>query len=250
MNAFMSIYHDWSLSLEPVHFQAGHSWSGSGQEFNRLKLKGLYRCVRRTYIFPIAFHWENFMSVYFIPLFTLPVIINELGEYLTRGGDRVKIDRASTRHEFGCVGSYVACGTAEKWHMSGRILATSETKNDIVRKASSEGAQVLAQAETSVADQATTANAIIGVQAPHASWEQKIRAIKRAAEAVGPRAVREVHRNLAEGVEHMEYKDYSEFDCSCEQEYIFGEAFHLIEELRLPFDEVLKIVMTEDSQVA
>ncbi|WP_223508761.1 MULTISPECIES: hypothetical protein [unclassified Pseudomonas] len=46
----------------------------------------------------------------------------------------------------------------------------------------------------------------------------------------------------------MTYKDFEEFDCSCEQEYIFGEAVHLIEELELPFDEALKVVMTEDSQ--
>ncbi len=181
------------------------------------------------------------MSVYFIPLFSLPVIINEPGEYLTRGGDRVTIDRASTRHEFGCVGSYVACGTAEKWHMSGRILATSQTQNDIVRKASSEGAH---------AGEAATANSTISAQAPHASWEQKIKAIKRAAEGLGQQAVREVNRNLAEGVEHMTYKDFEEFDCSCEQEYIFGEAVHLIEELDLPFDAALKVVMAEESQTA
>lgn len=69
--------------------------------------------------------------------------------------------------------------------MSGRILATSETRNDIVRKASSEGAQVSAQIETSVAGEAATANETIGVQAPHASWEQKIKAINRAVEGVG-----------------------------------------------------------------
>lgn len=80
------------------------------------------------------------MSVYFIPLFTLPDIIDAPGEYLTRGGDRVMIDCASTRHNYGCVGSYLVCGTAEKWHKSGRILATSETRNDIVCKAPCEAA--------------------------------------------------------------------------------------------------------------
>ena len=188
------------------------------------------------------------MSVYFIPLFTLPDIIDAPGEYLTRGGDRVMIDRASTRHDYGCVGSYVACGTADKWHKSGRILATSETRNDIVQKAPSEGAQVSAQAGPNGVSESVMANETIGVQASLPTWAQKIKAIKRAAETVGQRAVREVNRNLAEGVEHMEYKDFEEFDCSCEQEYIFGEAVHLIEELDLPFDEALKVVMTEDSQ--
>ena len=166
------------------------------------------------------------MSIYFIPLFTLPVIINEPGEYITRGGDRVTIDRASTRHDFGCVGSYVACGTAEKWHLSGRILATSETRNDVVRKASSVGAQMAAQEDSTFAGDTATANGPLGVQAPNASWEQKIKAIKRAAEAVGEQAAREVNRNLAEGVEHMTYKDFREFACTSEQEYIFGEAVH------------------------
>jgi predicted nucleic acid-binding protein len=189
---------------------------------------------------------EKYVSIYFIPLFTLPVIINEPGEYLTRGGDRVTIDRASTRHDYGCVGSYVACGTAEKWHKSGRILATSETSNDVVCKASCEAAPAHAAiaAEVAVADETND------VQVPQATWAQKIKAIRRAAEGVGKRAIREVNRNLAEGVEHMEYKDFSEFDCSCEDEYIYGEAVHLIEELNLPFDDALKVVMAEDSKTA
>jgi hypothetical protein len=175
------------------------------------------------------------MSVYFIPLFTLPDIIDAPGEYLTRGGDRVMIDRASTRHDYGCVGSYVACGTAEKWHKSGRILATSETRNDVVGKASCEAAM---------------ADVTNGVQFPQATWAQKIKAIRMAAEGLGKRALREVNRNLAEGVEHMEYKDFREFACTCEDEYIFGEAVHLIEELNLPFDEALKVVMAEDCHAA
>ena len=47
------------------------------------------------------------------------------------------------------------------------------------------------------------------VQVPQATWAQKIKAIKRAAEAVSKRAIREVNRNLAEGVEHMEYKAWT-----------------------------------------
>jgi hypothetical protein len=186
------------------------------------------------------------MSAYFVPLITLPIIINEPGEYHTRGGDRVTIDRASTGHDYGCVGSYVKCGRADKWHKSGRILATSETLNDVVSKASCEAASVRAQ--TNAVAEVTMAREAIGVQIPQATWAQKIKAIKRAAEGVGQRAVGEVNRNLAEGVEHMEYKDFREFDCSSEQEYIFGEAVHLIEELDLPFDDALKVVIAEDSQ--
>lgn len=88
------------------------------------------------------------------------------------------------------------------------------------------------------------------VQVPQATWAQKIKAIRKAAEGVGKRAIREVNRNLAEGVEHMEFKDFQEFDCASEDEYIFGEAVHLIEELNLPFDDALKVVLAEDSQTA
>jgi len=79
-----------------------------------------------------------------------------------------------------------------------------------------------------------------------ATWAQKIKAIKLAAEVMGKSDIRAVNRNLAEGVEHMEYKDFTEFDCSCEDEYIFGEAVHLIDELELPFDEALKAVLSAD----
>lgn len=75
------------------------------------------------------------MSIYFIPLFCLPVIINEPGEYITRSGDKVTVETASTRHDLGCVGNYTACGTKEKWHNTGRTHATRETGNDIVRRA-------------------------------------------------------------------------------------------------------------------
>lgn len=84
-----------------------------------------------------------------------------------------------------------------------------------------------------------------------ATWAQKIRAIGIAAANVSDEQAREravllVKRNLAEGVEHMTYKDFNEFDCSCEEQYIFGEAVHLIEELNLPFNEALNSVLHED----
>lgn len=75
------------------------------------------------------------MSAYFAPLVSLPVVIDDSGEYITRSGERVYIERASSRHDFGCVGHYADCGTSERWHKSGRILAASETPNDIVRRA-------------------------------------------------------------------------------------------------------------------
>lgn len=75
------------------------------------------------------------MSAYFVPLISLEVVIDGIGEYLTRGGDRVRVDGASTRNDFECTGYYVSCGTREGWHRSGRTHATSETRNDIVKRA-------------------------------------------------------------------------------------------------------------------
>lgn len=75
------------------------------------------------------------MSVYFYPLITKPIIVDGPGDYLTRCGERVSISSVSTKHDFGCRGQYLACGTAERWHKSGRIMATSETANDIVSRA-------------------------------------------------------------------------------------------------------------------
>ncbi|WP_274644292.1 hypothetical protein [Pseudomonas serbica] len=74
-------------------------------------------------------------SGYFASLVTLRDIITAPGEYLTRRGERVVIDKVSSHHDFNCFGSYVDCGTAERWHKTGRIRATSETLNDIVRRA-------------------------------------------------------------------------------------------------------------------
>lgn len=71
-------------------------------------------------------------SAYFVPLVFLPVIIDKPGQYLTRCGETVTVHMVSTRHDFGCRGTY-SNGTAEGWHRSGRILADRETENDIVR---------------------------------------------------------------------------------------------------------------------
>ena len=43
----------------------------------------------------------------------------------------------------------------------------------------------------------------------------------------------------------MTYKDFKEYNCSCEEEYVFGEAMHLIDERELPFDEALAEVKVD-----
>ncbi|MEX6780467.1 hypothetical protein [Pseudomonas aeruginosa] len=74
-------------------------------------------------------------SAYFASFILLDVIIDGPGEYLTRGGERVTIDQASTRHDFGCSGRYSGCNTQDHWHKSGRLSASSQSKNDIVARA-------------------------------------------------------------------------------------------------------------------
>ena len=68
---------------------------------------------------------------YYLPLLTLPTIVTGPGSYLTRNGATVTIESASTRNDLRCYGAY-SNGVREGWHKSGRILATSETANDIV----------------------------------------------------------------------------------------------------------------------
>lgn len=72
-------------------------------------------------------------SAYFAPLVTLPTVIDGPGAYVTRCGETVLIDAASSKHCFGCRGVYENGGIADSWHRSGRILASRETANDIVR---------------------------------------------------------------------------------------------------------------------
>lgn len=72
-------------------------------------------------------------SAYFAPLVLLPVIVTEPGRYQTRRGESVVIESVSRRHDFRCVG-YYGEDILEGWHKSGRVLATSETDNDIVKK--------------------------------------------------------------------------------------------------------------------
>ena len=72
-------------------------------------------------------------SAYFAPLVLLATVIDSAGQYRTRSGDVVTINSFTARHSFGCGGSY-ASGIAERWHKSGRILASRETVNDIIEK--------------------------------------------------------------------------------------------------------------------
>lgn len=72
-------------------------------------------------------------SAYFAPLVTLPVVIAEAGDYVTRIGQRVTVEHVSTKHDFGCTGYYHdADWTREKWHKSGRIFATCVSHCDVV----------------------------------------------------------------------------------------------------------------------
>jgi hypothetical protein len=75
-------------------------------------------------------------SAYFASLVLLEVIIDAPGEYLTRSGEQVTIEKASSRHDFGCIGRYAGCGTQDRWHKSGRLFAGQLSGNDIVSRAS------------------------------------------------------------------------------------------------------------------
>lgn len=74
-------------------------------------------------------------QAYFAPLVVMPDLITGPGKYVTRSGETVSVDAVSGHGgEFGCRGSY-ADGTRERWHRSGRLLASREMDNDIVRQA-------------------------------------------------------------------------------------------------------------------
>lgn len=70
-------------------------------------------------------------SAYFAPLVLLPTIITKPGVYETRAGEKVQI-LVCRRDGFGCFGIY-SSGIHERFHQSGRIFATSESTNDIVK---------------------------------------------------------------------------------------------------------------------
>jgi len=74
-------------------------------------------------------------SPYFVPLISLPDIITESADYLTRAGEVVVIGEISKRHEFACVGHYRDQNKSDFWHKSGRLYAGVESQNDIVGRA-------------------------------------------------------------------------------------------------------------------
>jgi hypothetical protein len=73
-------------------------------------------------------------SAYFAPLVTAPIVITDPGQYVTRGGEVVMVNKVSQKNDFGCRGQYQN-GVRERWHRSGRIFAGQESMNDIVRRA-------------------------------------------------------------------------------------------------------------------
>ena len=72
-------------------------------------------------------------SADFASLVTLPAVIDAPGEYLTRAGEHVVLTETTTKHRFGCHGTY-PCGTPDHWHKSGRLYFGIECSNDIVSK--------------------------------------------------------------------------------------------------------------------
>jgi hypothetical protein len=70
---------------------------------------------------------------FFASLVALPDVITGPGQYVTRCGDIVTINSAGGRAaRFDCFGAY-SDGTRESWHRGGRIMASCQTANDIVR---------------------------------------------------------------------------------------------------------------------
>ncbi|MBI6727451.1 hypothetical protein YA0089_27930 [Pseudomonas viridiflava] len=84
-------------------------------------------------------------------------------------------------------------------------------------------------------------------QAVQATWAQKIRALRLAAQGMTSIDVAHVKLHLDRGTEEIYYKDHAEFNCENDDHYIFGEAEHLIEERNIPFDAALEVVLREDA---
>lgn len=68
------------------------------------------------------------------PLVSLPVVIVDAGKYITRSGEVVEVDVASSNQDLGCKGTY-STGQAEGWHRSGRLYSSKQSMNDIVQAA-------------------------------------------------------------------------------------------------------------------
>ena len=74
---------------------------------------------------------------YFAPLVLLPTVITEAGNYVTRCGETVTIERSSAKHDFGNRGFYANAEgrVTDSWHRSGRVNASRESNNDVVGRA-------------------------------------------------------------------------------------------------------------------
>lgn len=73
-------------------------------------------------------------SSYFVPLFSKPVLVDAPGEYVTRSGEKVTVQKVSTAHNFGCRGTY-ANGAHERWHKSGCLFSSWPSPHDLVSRA-------------------------------------------------------------------------------------------------------------------
>lgn len=73
-------------------------------------------------------------SAYYAPLVCKPIVIEQPGRYVTRGGEIVTVHAVSTRNDHGCKGIY-STGQLDGWHRSGRIYAGMLSQNDIVARA-------------------------------------------------------------------------------------------------------------------
>lgn len=71
-------------------------------------------------------------SAAFASFVTLPVVITQPGQYRTRCGEVVSVERSSSKHNFGCQGRY-SSGQTENWHRSGRLYFGQHCQNDIVQ---------------------------------------------------------------------------------------------------------------------
>lgn len=67
----------------------------------------------------------------FVSITGLPTLITAPGQYITRCGEIVTVERITPGHDFGCDGSYPG-GPLESWHRTGRLYYGCESRNDIV----------------------------------------------------------------------------------------------------------------------
>lgn len=72
-------------------------------------------------------------SIHIAPLLFKRIVIKEIGQYKTRCGEIVQITTVTSKHNFGCIGTY-ANGIVDGWHRSGRLYVNIESDNDIISK--------------------------------------------------------------------------------------------------------------------